>query len=85
MDFHLPPNFTRELYIQIIRKQYSCLRYIMYPRIQKKLTDSGKDELDEMQKLEIRDQITEEESEQYRKKVFELFEVKTTDPPKKVL
>lgn len=63
MDFHLPPGFTRELYIQIIRKQYSCLRFIMYPRIQKKLAETGKDELDEKQQLEIRDEITEEVSE----------------------
>ena len=59
--------------------------YMMYPKIQQKLKDSGRYELEPKEIEEIRTELTEAIMEEQRKKVFELFDIKTDESHKKVL
>lgn len=61
------------------------MRYMMYPKIQQKLKDSGRYELEPKEIEEIRTELTEAIMEEQRKKVFELFDIKTDESHKKVL
>ena len=45
----------------------------------------GKNELDAAEMEALKNEITDEKNEDYRRKVFNLFKIYTTEPPKKVL
>lgn len=70
LHFDIPPNFTKEVYIQILRKVLACVRHDAYFKIQEVLKRDKKETITKDERDEILEAIYDNKQEEYRAKVF---------------
>jgi hypothetical protein len=75
IHFDLPEGFTREKYVQVIRKVLACVRFKIYKKVQKLLKKEGKDKLTSEEMETLLAHINDKHQEEYRIKSLAKYEI----------
>ena len=86
IHFEIPASFTREVYVQIIRKVLACVRHKAYKKVKKALAH-GREKVSNDEMENIMTDINEKHQETYRTKALELYKVEVPhgEQPKRLM
>ena len=75
IHFDLPEGFTREKYVQVIRKVLACVRFKIYKKVQKLLKKEAKEKLTSEEMEALLALINDKHQEEYRKQSLAKYEI----------
>lgn len=83
-QFEVPPELTREKYLNLLRKIYSTMRFRVYPKVRARFDDGTISKGSAMSEEEFDDIYMGEKLDEIREKVYDLYKIsKIADQPVK--